>query len=803
MRRARVRSISRFFVIVNTLLVVSAALVGGLLLGIFSEVRRALPAGDSLTSYRPRLATRIYSTERYPDGREEHTLLGRVYTEDREPEELRNLPKFLRQATIAIEDRPFYKHHGVDPKGILRAAWVNLRRGGISQGGSTITQQLARNMFLSQERTFARKLKEIILAAELERRFSKDEILEMYLNEVYYGHGAYGARRASRLYFGKEPAKLTLGECALLAGLPRSPIWYSPYKFPERARQRRRQVLTAMVSERYITRDEYKQADDEPVTKRLAALNEQGVTAFRAPYFTHLVIRMLCQMYGDKTVYEGGLDVFTTLDMRAQEIAEEELTKGVRSLRSNGSIRGGLVGQGALACVEVRTGNVISMVGGVGPYKQVQYNRAAPGVSPWGRQPGSSFKPYIWACALEHGYGPDSVFSGGPVSIPLGNGKYYSPKNYSPRQGGNFTLRNALAQSVNLVSVRLVRRLTIETVRRTAAEMLNIPIDRLRPYYSIALGANELSPLEQATGYCVFASGGLRPANNYIRRITTDRGELILEQRPQLTRVITPETAVSMIAMLRNVITSGTGGRAASVGYPAGGKTGTTNSGRDVWWVGFTPDLSAAVWVGNDDNAPMPRGSGGGFCAPIWARFMRRTMDALQLKGEFPEGAGVTASKSGEAGDEEKKLDEPQRVTICTASGGLATPYCPSTSERTVPKGGSLPSRCRTHGAHGAAGPADEPGGEDSSGGGGATVTVCAKSGLRAGASCAQTTERSFGPGQAPSGTCSSCGHSSHGGDSGGDKPKPKPDAGGDKPKPEPGGAEPAKPKPPAGTPEE
>jgi penicillin-binding protein 1A len=789
---ARIRSLGRFFRYLNAALIIGTAVTAGLVGGSYLEVRRALPGPEHLAAYRPRLTTRIFSTERTPDGREEHTLLGRISKEDRELEELRNIPKYLRQATVAIEDRPFYRHRGVDPRGIIRAAWVNLRAGGIHQGGSTITQQLARNMWLTREQTWSRKLKEMILAIELERRFSKDEILEMYLNEVYYGHGAHGVRRAARRFFNKEPKDLTLAECALLAGVPRSDVLYSPYRHPDRAKARRHQVLLAMREQGYITPEEFRPADAEPLQTHLAPLGGESVTAFQAPYFTHYVVRLLCDLYGERTVYEGGMNVYTTLDMRAQEIAEEELTKGVQELRQEGSIHSGLDGQGALACVEVKTGNVIAMVGGVGPWKKLQYNRAAPGVAPWGRQPGSSFKPYIWACGLENGLGPDSVFSGDPISIPLGNGTYYTPKNYTPHQGGEYTLRNALAQSVNLVSVRLVRKLTVDTVRQAAARMLNLPIDRFRPFYSIALGANELSPLEQAVGYCCFASGGQRPAASFVRRITDERGDVLEEEQPKLEQVLSYDTAVSMIAMLRGVITNGTGGRAA-IDYPCAGKTGTTNSGRDVWWVGFTPDLSAAVWVGNDRNDPMPRGSGGGFCAPIWARFMKRTMEALQLKGEFPEGAGVRGGADGET-TAEKREDKPRTVTVCTVSGGLATPYCPETAERTIAAGKPLPGRCRIHGPHAGARSGDgEPAPEAS--GGSVTVTVCAKSGLRAGPSCAQTVERTYVAGREPTAVCASCGR---GADGGGESGRPAAGGGGTKPR-----SEPAKPAPPGGQSEE
>jgi penicillin-binding protein 1A len=764
--RASLKAIGRLFRYLIAGLVLFSLAGMGFLGGTYVEVRKSLPDLEDIAAYRPRLTTQIFSTEVFPGGREEHTLLGRVYKEDREPEELRNMPVALRQATIAIEDTAFYKHRGVDPRGILRAAFVNLRRGSVRQGGSTITQQLARNMWLSQERTMSRKLKEMLLAAELERRFSKDEILEMYLNEVFYGHGTYGVKRAATLFFGKPAKDLTLAQCALLAGLPKSPIAYSPYAFPDRARARRHQVLRAMREEGFITQEQFKQADAEQLQSKLAPLRERGFTAFRAPYFTHYVVRTLCDRYGVNTIYEGGLQVYTTLDIRVEEAAEHELTKGVEQLRRDHSIKGGLVGQGALACVDVHTGNVLAMVGGVGPYEQTQFNRTQPGPPTNGRQPGSSFKPYIWAAALEQGYGPDSTFSGDPISIPLGTGEDYTPKNYTPGQGGSYTLRNALAQSVNLVSVRVVQRLGIEPVRRLACTMLNIPEARIRPFWSLALGANELSPLEQATGYCVFASGGIRPTANFVRRITDYRGQEVISFRPELVRVIRAETANSMISMMRGVVTNGTGRRAAISGYAVAGKTGTTNSGRDVWWVGYTPDLSAAVWVGNDDNDPMPEGSGGGFCAPIWARFMKRAMDALQLRGEFPEGAGVKATRSDEAGD---PTDPPGRhITVCVQSGQLATPYCPATTERTLKPGEAMPGRCRMHGpgrltddTQPASAPAPShpaPSAHAPDSGGEVTVTICTRSGLRAGPNCPQTTERTYRAGRAPAAVCHTCG---------------------------------------------
>jgi penicillin-binding protein 1A len=768
----------KLFRYLNAAIIIGAVTTLGFLGGTYVEVRRDLPDPENIEAYRPRSTTQIFSTEVHPDKTETHTLLARVFKEDREPEELRNMPLALRQATIAIEDRPFYRHRGIDPKGIIRAALVNLRTHSWQQGGSTITQQLARNMWLTREKTIPRKLKEMLLAAELERRFSKDEILEMYLNEVFYGHGAYGVKRAARLYFNQSPKYLTLAQCALLAGLPQSPIAYSPYQYPKRAKQRRHNVLLAMLRQGVISREQYQDADKEQIQGSLAPLKEGGVRAFLAPYFTHSVIRQLCEQYPG--VYEGGLQVYTTLDIRAQKIAEEELVKGVESLRQRGAILSGLQGQGALCAVDPHTGNVLAMVGGVGPYSQTQFNRCDPGPPAYGRQPGSSFKPYIWATALEYGYGPSSTFSGGPLSIPIGNGTYYTPKNYTPRQGGTYTLRNALAQSVNLVSVRIVRKLGVETVRAKATEMLGIPVERVRPFYSMALGANELSTLEQAIGYSTFATGGLRPKPNFIQRITTWDGQEIYNAVPEQVRVIRSDTAVSMISMLRGVVTSGTGRRADISGYSVCGKTGTTNSGRDVWWVGFSPDLSAAVWVGNDNNAPMPQGSGGGFCAPIWARFMKRTLDELKLDGEYPKGSGVQAKKKSERSSDGSHTSDDtggRTVTVCASSGGLATPYCPETAERTLKAGARGPGRCRAHGSS-----TDRPRVKDSSSSSTPSAsdspaeqsyTVCAKSGLRAGPSCAQTTESSH----APSGTCRSCGRPRE------PKPEPKPRP---KPRPEP-----------------
>ncbi len=754
--------INRFFRYANAGIGVVAVVGVCFWAGSLASLHSSLPTELRVGRYQPRLTTEIYSTELHPDGRETHTLLGQVYKENRQLVSLRRIPVYLQQSTVAVEDHRFYQHRGISPRDMLRAAWINLRSRRVAQGASTITQQLVRNMWLSPARTWDRKIKEILLAVAIERRFAKDEILEMYLNEVYYGHGAYGVKTAAWTFFGKRLNELTLGELTLIAGLPKAPAYYSPYNHPKRAKARRREVLAAMRRQGHISAAQFKAADEEQIQSRLRDRQEAGIASYLAPHFTHLVIRLLCDRYGVDTVYAGGLRVYTTLDIRLQRIAEKELKAGVQKRREQGWIKGNLIGQGALACVNVHTGEVLAMVGGVGEYKDIQYNRAHPGPPQYGRQPGSSFKPYVWATALESGYGPNSIFSGGPLSIYVGSGEWWHPKNYSSGQGHNWSLQDALAWSVNLVSVRLVREVGVKKVRHYAATMLDIPAEpRLAPYLSLALGVSELSPLEQASGFACFASGGLQAKRQFIKRIENYGGEVLVRTKPQITRVLRKPVAISMISMLHRVITSGTGKRASAVGYPAGGKTGTTQDGRDAWWVGFTPDLSAAVWMGNDDNSPMRHSSGGGFCAPIWARFMKQAMETLEYNGEFPEGSGVTATRAGQP-EEEEEEEEPEGIVlaICTETGRLATRFCPNTAEKYFAPREPIPGRCTKH--TGPAGtPATAPHTPSASGEkptverpATVRVTICVDSGKLAGPYCPQTVEREFPAGSAPTEVC-------------------------------------------------
>ncbi len=748
--------IARRFRYFNALLLLVAVVFISAWAGGLVGLRTAFGGERKLVDYRPRLTTEIYSTERHPEGPSTHTLIGQVYKENRELVPLREIPPYLREATVAIEDHRFWTHRGISPRDMLRAAWINLRGGTVRQGASTITQQLVRNIWLTHERTWDRKFKEILLAIEVERRFSKHEILEMYLNEVYYGHSAYGIGTAAWIFFGTNPSELSLGEAALLAGLPRAPTYYSPFNYPERAKRRRREVLLAMQRAGHITAGQVQEADEEQIQSRLQPKPAAaGIVAAHAPHFTHHVIRMLCQQYGVDAVYEGGWRVYTTLDMRLQEIAEEELRKGIESLRSRRRIKGGLVGQGALACVDVHTGDVLAMAGGVGPYEEIQYNRAHPGRPRNGRQPGSSCKPYVWATALESGYGPNSVFSANPIAIRTGPGKYWRPKNYSPSQSGNYSLRRALAGSVNLVSVRLVQKVGVNKVVEYAARMLDIPPERLDAVPALALGVSNVSPLEQASAYTCFARGGLRAKRRFLTHIENHRGEVIVDNPPQVVRVLQPATAISMISMLRSVVTAGTGRPAHISGVAACGKTGTTQEGRDAWWVGFTPDLSAAVWVGNDDNSVMRGSSGSGFCAPIWQKFMKRALETLRCSGEFPEGRGVVATKPDEA--EEDEEEEGVVISICAATGLRATPYCPQTVVKAFAPDEDVPGRCTNHtgpqpsAGRAASGSSDQPPPPEERT---ALVTICVDSGKLATPFCPQTREMEFPIGSAPTGSC-------------------------------------------------
>ena len=580
---------------------VLGAVVGAVLL---VSLRSSLP--DVAALYRPpSQATRIYAAN--------GELIASLYRENRAYVRLRDIPEVVQQAVIAIEDERFYQHRGVDLRGILRAAWRNLTRQSVVEGGSTITQQLARNLFLSPRRTLDRKLQEILLAVEIERRLTKDEILERYLNQVYFGNGAYGVEMAARLFFGKSARDLTLPEAALLAGVIQAPSRYSPFDNLEGAKRRQAVVLDRMAELGYISRARAEAAKRVPL-RLLPGIRNAGLVGVRAPYFVSYILPTLVERYGEDAVYNGGLRVYTTLDPRFQAIAQQVITRGVQEAR-----RAGLrVSQGALVAVEPGTGRVLAMVGGV-DFEASQFNRA------WQarRQPGSAFKPFIYTAALENGVSPDRVLLDAPVEYRIAGWGYWRPKNYDGSYWGPIPLRVALEQSRNVPAVRMLAELGPQTVIEVAQRMgIRSP---LQPNLSLALGTSEVTVLEMASAFATLAAGGIQADPLAVTKVADARGRVLDEARPSRRVALRPEVAYLMTDLLRGVILRGTG-RAADVGRPAAGKTGTTDDYRNAWFVGYTPELAVAVWVGNDDNSPTNRITGGSLPARLWARFVREAL---------------------------------------------------------------------------------------------------------------------------------------------------------------------------------
>jgi penicillin-binding protein 1A len=494
------------------------------------------------------------------------------------------------------------------------------------EGGSTITQQYARSLFLAPTRNVARKVSEIVLAVELERRLTKDEILEGYLNQIYFGHGAYGIEMAARVYFGKPASALDLGESALLAGLIKAPSWYAPHRNPTRALERRAVVLRRMVQLGYITATEAEAAQRAPL--RLTQEQPVAFTGMRAPYFVSTVLRYLVDRYGEDAVYSEGLRVYTTLDVGMQAAATRAIRAGVASARE------ARVSQGALVALEPTTGAIRAMVGGT-DFTESQFNRA------WQahRQAGSAFKPFIYTAAVAAGQRPWTRLLDAPVSYPAGDGTRWRPKNYDGRYRGWVTMRRALERSINVPAVRVLDELGPATVIDYARRMgIASPLTR---NLSLALGASDVTPLEMASAYGTLAALGVH-AQPYTVTMVTDRTGRVLERNhPRRTPAVPETVAYAMVDMLKGVVTRGTG-RAAAIGRPAAGKTGTSDDYRNAWFIGFTPYISAAVWLGNDDNTPMARIVGGTVPARVWAEFMTEAA-AAQPRDDWSAPPGMFA----------------------------------------------------------------------------------------------------------------------------------------------------------------
>ncbi len=690
------------------LMVLVSALVGataGLLLVYSTD----LPQVDQLEHYRPSSITELYDDQ----GR----TIGSFALQRRVVAAYDDYPQILRQALISIEDKDFYRHWGINVWRIAGAAYRDIRSGGRVQGASTLTMQLARNLFLSPDRSFHRKIQEALLAVQIERRFTKPQIFTLYANQIYLGHGVYGFEAASQFYFSKPAKQLSLDEAALLAGLPKSPSYYSPITHPEHALKRRNLVINSMLEDGMITAQQAAGARDLPL--RLEVAHDPDSLA---PYFVEEIRRYLEGKYGSDQVHEGGLKVYTSLNMDLQRAANRAVFEGLAayerrhgwkghlqnvltrevtlanyqhadwdsgpevnsyvhavvvavsptlatikfgrysailapadvawtrgklqnilqrgdivyvkalSLNPDGKARVSLEedsgAQGALVAIDNATGEIKAMVGGR-DFNLSKFNRTTQAL----RQVGSSFKPYVYTAAIDRGATPDDTIVDAPVTFPTPSGPPYEPHNYDEKFEGTITLRRALAQSRNIPALKLADSVGIKTVIDYAHRFgitSNIP-----PYLPIALGAVEVTPIEQTSAFSVFPNDGVHISPRYITKVTDYEGRTLEENFPDVKDVVSARTARTMTSMLREVVLHGTAIAAASLKYPLAGKTGTTNNFTDAWFVGFSPSLTCGVWIGYDEKKFLgAKESGARAALPIWMDFMKVALEGKD-SGEF------------------------------------------------------------------------------------------------------------------------------------------------------------------------
>jgi penicillin-binding protein 1A len=693
--------------VVFGLLVLVAMLVGASV-GLLLVYSTDLPQVEQLEHYRPSSTTDLYDDH----GR----VIGSFALQRRVVASYDDYPKVLRDALISVEDKDFEKHSGINFWRILGAAYRDIISGGKVQGGSTLTMQLSRNLFLTPDRTFHRKMQEMLLAMQIERHFTKPQIFTLYANQIYLGHGVYGFEAASEYYFSKPARQLTLEEAALLAGLPKSPGYYSPINHPERALRRRNLVINAMLEDGKMTAGRAEAAKNKPVQ-----LNVQKDPNSLAPYFVEDIRRYLESKYGTDEVHQGGLRVYTSLDMSLQRAANQALLDGlagyerrhgwkahlpnaiamgvsldkyhhpdwdndlevngyvhalvievrrafatikfgdyiapisqadaawtgqkvadilsrgdvvyvkILSLGDNGQARVSLEqdsgAQGALVAIDNATGEIKAMVGGR-DFEDSKFNRATQAM----RQVGSSFKPYVYTAVIDQGGSPNDTILDAPVMFQNGSTPYV-PHNYDEKFEGNITLRRALLMSRNIPALKLADQIGIRTVIDYAHRFgitSNLP-----PYLPVALGAAEVTLLEQTSAYSVFPNDGVRIVPRYITRVTDYEGRVLEEDFPDVKDVVSERTARIMVSMLRDVVLHGTAIAASGMKYPVAGKTGTTNDFTDAWFVGFSPATTCGVWVGFDEKKSLgARETGAHAALPIWMNFMNAALAGTD-PGEF------------------------------------------------------------------------------------------------------------------------------------------------------------------------
>ena len=572
---------------------------------------------------------------------------------------LEEISPYFLNGVVAVEDKRFYKHHGIDISGMLRAVFVNIKAHKIVAGGSTITQQTAKTLYLSNERTWSRKVRELYYAFLIESKYSKDEILSMYCNSIYFGQGAYGVELAARTFFAKYARDLSLAEAALLAGLPQSPSYYDPYIRPDEAKNRQTQVLQRMLEEGMISESEKEAALKEPLQYKRAQFADN-----EAPYFVAMVRDYLRDKYGDSMVYRGGLKVYTTLDLDMQKAANNAYLEGMKKQNANLQL--------ALVALDVRTGQIRALVGGR-DFNASSYNRAFAY-----RQPGSTFKPFVYSLAMESGLNPASMIMCEEKEYSLPNGDTYKPTDYGtePYHWREFTLKEAVMISDNSIAVSLTNQLG---ANEAASYAQQFGFKDIKPVLSLPLGSNEVSPVDLAAGYSVFANQGIYNEPVYLLKVVDNNGTVLENNIANERRIISAENAYIITNMLTGVMEPGGTGSAlkAQAGRITAGKTGTTEQKNDAWFVGYTPQLCCAVWVGYDQGKAANL-FGGSAAGPIWADFIRNASSKLP-ENDFKQPAGV------------------ELMNICLDSGLVATEYCPRQSKMAFMRNNEPPDICYLH----------------------------------------------------------------------------------------------------------
>ncbi|WP_444309301.1 transglycosylase domain-containing protein [Megasphaera sp.] len=623
----------------------------GLGFGYIFAAYQSLPAvGNNM---RPAVSSKVFESH------------GRLITtlhsdQNRLPIDINKVPQNLQNAFIAAEDNRFYEHIGIDPIGIFRAIFANLTNRGIAQGGSTITQQLAKNAFLSQEQTLKRKIQEAMLALEIEHKYSKKEILEMYMNQIYFGQGAYGIQTAAKTYFNKDVNELTLTQCAMLAGLPKSPLYYSPFNNLNEAKKRKNVVLDQMVKYGYVSAAEAEDAKNQDLG---LSKSHQSKEADEYASFIDYVSQQVAKKYGDDALYKEGLKIYTTMDVDKQHAA----VRAMRNLPNNYTDENGLTQpQAAIVSIDPKTGHILAMVGGRG---QDSFNRASMAV----RQPGSAFKPFVYLTALQHDMTPDTTMDDQPVTYGS-----WSPKNAGGSYSGTMALSDALAHSVNTIAVQLADKVGTKNIIANAKKMGITTLDAKDDNLAMALGGltKGVTPLEMASAYGTFANKGVHVKPTAIVKILDRNGNVLedastLEKEETKTRVMSEREAYEMTTMLEGVIDHGTG-TAAAIGRPAAGKTGTTDDNKDAWFVGYTPDIVTAVWIGDDTGShSLGEIYGGTIPAEIWKDYMS-SATSDESGGDFSAPSGMerrketTSSSSSSNSVRSDDREEPKKKSATT-----------------------------------------------------------------------------------------------------------------------------------------